>query len=137
MLTTTVGLPWPLSADSRTTSEPTSHRHVETDSIWYSPSCTDTPSYVFLAEKYADKLVKVDSSTKLQYGNISVSVAYPVEAKCEKNINNESVVLDVEVSGKRILLTGDAEKEVEEKIFDDFVRLFHPVIDDLTVLPAL
>ena len=91
------------------------------DSIWYSPSCTDTPSYVFLAEKYADKLVKVDSSTKLQYGNISVSVAYPVEAKCEKNINNESVILDVEVNGKRFLLTGDAEKEVEEEISGDIV----------------
>jgi len=98
------------------------------DSIWYSPSCTDTFSYKFLLEEYAEKLVKVDSSTKLRYGYISMSVIYPVEAKCEGNINNESVVLDVEVNGKRILLTGDAEKEVEEEIFDD--------IGDIDILKA-
>ncbi len=89
------------------------------DSIWYSPSCTDTSSYKFMLEEYAEKLVKVDTLTKLKYGKILMSVIYPVEAKCEENINNESVVLDVEVGGKRILLTGDAEKEVEEKISDD------------------
>jgi len=91
------------------------------NSIWYSPSCADTPAYVFLIEKYADKLVKVDSSTKLQYEDIFASVVYPVEAKCEKNINNESVILDVEVMDKRFLLTGDAEKEVEKEISDDIV----------------
>ena len=98
------------------------------NSIWYSPSCADTSSYGYMLEEYAEKLVKVDSSTKLRYGDIAMSVIYPVEAKCEKNINNESVVLDVEVSGKRILLTGDAEKEVEEKIFDD--------IGDVDILKA-
>lgn len=89
------------------------------DSIWYSPSCVDTLSYKFMLQEYPEKLVKVDVSTMLQYGDISISVRYPVEAKCEENINNESIVLDVEVKGKRILLTGDAEKEVEEEIFDD------------------
>ena len=91
------------------------------NSIWYSPSCTDTTAYVFLIEKYADKLLKVDSSTKLQYEDILVSVVYPVEAKCKENINNESVILYVEVKEKRLLLTGDAEKEVEKKISDDIV----------------
>lgn len=88
------------------------------DSIWYSPSCADTSSYKFMLEEYPEKLVKVDSSTKLKYGDISMSVIYPVEAKCEENINNESIVLDVDVNGKKILLTGDAEKDVEEQIFD-------------------
>lgn len=98
------------------------------DSIWYSPSCVSTPSYQFLLKEYAGNLVKVDSSTKLQYGDISMSVIYPVETKCEENINNESIVLDVEVNGKRILLMGDAEKEVEERIFDD--------IGDIDILKA-
>ncbi len=87
-----------------------------------------TPSYQFLLKEYAENLVKVDSSTKLQYGDMSMSVIYPVEAKCEENINNESIVLDVEVNGKKILLMGDAEKEVEERIFDD--------IGDIDILKA-
>lgn len=98
------------------------------DSIWYSPSCTDTLAYKFMLKKYSEKLVKVDASTKLRYGDMSTSVVYPVETKCEGNINNESVILDVEVSGKGILLTGDAEKEVEEKIFED--------IGDVDILKA-
>lgn len=98
------------------------------DSLWYSPSCTNNPSYKFLLEKYAQKLVKVDTSTKLEYENISMSVIYPVEGKCEKNINNESVILDVKVGQKRILLTGDAEKEVEEKIYEN--------IGDIDILKA-
>jgi len=98
------------------------------DSLWYSPSCTNNPSYKFLLEKYAQKLVKVDTSTKLEYEDISMSVIYPVEGKCEKNINNESVILDVKVGQKRILLTGDAEKEVEEKIYEN--------IGDIDILKA-
>jgi len=98
------------------------------NSIWYSPSCTDNPSYRFLLEKYPEKLVKVDASTKLEYEDISMSVIYPVEQRCEENINNESVILDVKVKGKRVLLTGDAEKEVEERISDN--------IGDIDILKA-
>lgn len=97
--------------------------NYDVNSIWYSPSCTDTPAYKFLTEEYADRLVKVDFSTRLKYGDIAVSVVYPVEAKCEKNINNESVILNVEVGDKRFLLTGDAEKEVEEEISEDIVDI--------------
>lgn len=100
----------------------------DVDSIWYSPSCTDTLPYKFLLEEYAAKLVKVDASTKLQYGGIAMSVMYPVETRCEENINNESVILGVEVNGKGILLTGDAEKEVEEEILKD--------IEDVDILKA-
>lgn len=98
------------------------------NSIWYSPSCTDNPSYRFLLEKYTQKLAKIDTSTKLKYEDITISVMYPVEAKCEENINNESVILDVKVGQKRILLTGDAEKEVEERISGD--------IGDIDILKA-
>src|SRR5690606_37134011 len=56
----------------------------------------------------------------LDYGNIHMSVLYPIKQEYMQDINDESVVLDIQFGDKSILLLGDAEKEVEERILESF-----------------
>lgn len=88
--------------------------------ILYSPSCNKSEAYDFMIKNYTDILKEVDNTTKLDYGNIHISVLYPIKQECMQNINDESIVLDIQFRDKLILLMGDAEKEVEERILESF-----------------
>jgi beta-lactamase superfamily II metal-dependent hydrolase len=84
--------------------------HYNVQVVLYSPSCSESSAYRYMVENYANILKEVDSTTKLDYGDIKISVLYPLKQECKENVNNESVVLDVQIAGQSILLMGDAEK---------------------------
>jgi competence protein ComEC len=68
----------------------------------------------------------VRQGDKFKYGEIEGEIIYPILNKDfskrvqDKNINNESIVTLLNIRGKRILLMGDAEHEVEYKLLKDF-----------------
>lgn len=75
-------------------------------------------SYHYLLEQYEDIIVEVVDGDNFQYADIIGTVLYPPENQRiqDRNINNESVIILVEVFDYRILLMGDAEIEVEKKL---------------------
>jgi competence protein ComEC len=76
--------------------------------------------YRYLLENYEELLVEVVDGDTFEYADISGTVIYPPKGERiqDRNINNESVVLMVEIKGKRILLMGDAEHEVEVELLE-------------------
>jgi competence protein ComEC len=82
--------------------------------------------YKDLLEDYGDLIVEVALGDKFKYGDIEGEIIYPILNKYsnkyiqDKNINNESVVTLLNIKGKRILLTGDAEREEEYKLLQQF-----------------
>jgi competence protein ComEC len=77
-------------------------------------------AYEYLLSNYEDSLFEVVEGDTFSYGDIQGTVLFPFKDKVgqNKNINNESVVLLVEVKDYRILLMGDAEEELELKLLD-------------------
>jgi competence protein ComEC len=82
--------------------------------------------YKDLLEDYGDLIVEVAQGDSFKYGDIEGEIIYPILNKHpskyvqDKNINNESVVTLLNIKGKRILLTGDAEREEEYKLLQQF-----------------
>jgi competence protein ComEC len=85
--------------------------------------------YEDLLEEYKDIVIEVAQGDRFKYGDIEGEIIYPILRKKEKNnlqdkdqdknINNESVVTLLDIKGKRILLMGDAEHEVEYKLLKE------------------
>ncbi len=75
-------------------------------------------AYNRFLEEYESILVEVKDGDSFRYKNIFGTVIYPSVAKRdqERNINNESVVMLIEILDYRVLLMGDAEKEVEKEL---------------------
>jgi competence protein ComEC len=100
------------------------------DEVWINMVLYDNSDYQFLLDRYGEKLRIVSLGDSLRYRDLNINVLYPFDRKTSSeeilgnqdgNINNESVVLDLRVEkgcGEvgSILLMGDAEKEVEEKL---------------------
>lgn len=91
-------------------------------------------AYRYLLEQYSDILTDVVEGDTVEYGDILLKVLYPFEEERgqDKNLNNESVVLLGEINSYRILLMGDAEKEVERRLIEhwdlesiDFLKVGH------------
>jgi competence protein ComEC len=82
--------------------------------------------YEDLLKGYGDVILEVRQGDKFKYGEIEGEIIYPILNKDfskrvqDKNINNESIVTLLNIRGKRILLMGDAEHEVEYKLLKDF-----------------
>lgn len=76
--------------------------------------------YKYLEENYSNILKNIKAGDNFRYKDIYVSILYPFENRVvqEKNLNNESVVIFLYIGGYKILLMGDAEEEVEEKLLD-------------------
>ena len=77
-------------------------------------------AYEYMLTNYGNILFDVVEGDTFHYRDINGLILYPFneERTQEKNINNESVVLLMEVKDYRILLMGDAEKEVEQRLID-------------------
>lgn len=75
-------------------------------------------AYHYLLENYEDIIMEVADGDTFQYGDILGTVIYPPQGERvqARNINNESIVILVEILGHKILLTGDAEHEVEARL---------------------
>ncbi|KUK77783.1 MAG: comEC [candidate division WS6 bacterium 34_10] len=81
--------------------------------------------YEDLLEDYGELIAEVTLGDKFKYGDIEGEIIYPILNKHsdkyiqDKNINNESVVVLLNIKGKRTLLMGDAEREEEYKLLQE------------------
>jgi competence protein ComEC len=81
--------------------------------------------YEDLLDNYDEIILEVREGDKFKYGEIEGVIIYPILNKDfskrvqDKNINNESIVTLLNIRGKRILLMGDAEHEVEYKLLKE------------------
>jgi len=82
--------------------------------------------YEDLLEGYEDLVMEVAQGDRFKYGDIEGEIIYPILNKDsgkrvqDGNINNESIVTLLDIKGKKILLMGDAEHEVEYKLLKEF-----------------
>ncbi len=74
----------------------------------------------FLEQLEGMRVFVADDETDFQLGSVSLDVLYPFEPASEEmeNVNNASPVIVAEWADWRILLTGDAEVEVEEAVLE-------------------
>lgn len=81
--------------------------------------------YEDLLEEYEDVIIEVAQGDRFKYGDIEGEIIYPILNKDsgkrvqDGNINNESIVTLLDIKGKKILLMGDAEHEVEYKLLKE------------------
>lgn len=100
------------------------------EEVLYYPISYDNVSYSYLQEEYSNKLKEVKAGDYVQYQNIFLSIISPLKSSQSKevNINNESIVLYIVIDGYKVLLMGDAEVEIEEKLLD------YPFIQGIDIL---
>jgi competence protein ComEC len=85
----------------------------------------DNKVYKDLLSGYKDIIFEVKEGDKFKYKDIEGEIIYPILNKGSnsrmqnKNINNESIVTLLDIKGKRLLLMGDAEQEVENKLLKE------------------
>ena len=81
----------------------------------------ENKGYDYLLTNYDSIISSVAEGDMFEYVDIKGKVLYPFKDKLEQeeNINNESVVLLIEIKDYRILLMGDAEVEVENKLLNN------------------
>ena len=74
--------------------------------------------YQYLLSNYRDILEDGKAGLSIDYKDLHLTQVFPLseKEKQDENINNESVILFSEIKGYKVLLMGDAEVEVEEKI---------------------
>ena len=79
-------------------------------------------AYEYLLTNYQEKIVEVEQGDVFEYKNIYGEILYPFVGRTyqEKNINNESVVILLDVYNYRTLLMGDAEQEIENKLVEKY-----------------
>jgi competence protein ComEC len=91
--------------------------------ILYYPVCFENENYKYFFQKYENKR-EVGRGDTISLGYVRVNMLWPILNKEESkngcvrpydgNINNDSIVIEFEYLGKRFLLMGDAEQEVEK-----------------------
>jgi len=80
-----------------------------------SPNCGD------LCQEFKSyNYIEVSQGMKFEYRDIDIDILWPRVGVLDDNLNNDSVVLLLEYINKRILLMGDAEKEVEVILSDNY-----------------
>lgn len=100
-------------------------KKYKVEEVWYFPVDTEYVGYQYLLEEYGTLLKEVKGGDHLRYGEIYGAILYPFEDSPHSmgNINNTSVVTFFQIDGYKILLTGDAEAEVEKILLDyDFLK---------------
>jgi competence protein ComEC len=92
-----------------------------------SPNCGD------LCQEFKSyNYIEVSEGMNLDYQNIKMNILWPRVGALDDNLNNDSIVFLLKYLNKRILLMGDAEKEVEEIILEDYGQY----ITDIDILKA-
>lgn len=98
--------------------------------IWIYPSVYDSSLYDYLLENYNGKIRYVYAGEYFEFEEISFQIIWPVEGYSDSNVNNESIVIYLNLENEKILLMGDAEKEIE----DILVKKYD--LSDIDVLKA-
>lgn len=87
--------------------------------VWVNSTDYDLEQYRYF-NSLDLKFVEVKEGDVLKYRDLEIEVLYPFyEEMSFSNINNESIVLELSVFDNKILLMGDAEKEVEELLVEN------------------
>ena len=101
--------------------------HYEVGLFLLSVNCTDLCSE-FREYNHID----VSMGDVLEYDDIHIDILWPRVGELDKNLNNDSVVMLVEWLGRRVLLMGDVEVEVEELLLENS----RSYIADIDILKA-
>ncbi len=88
--------------------------------VWYFPVEYEYSGYEYLLKEYETLLQEVKAGDYIRYGDLYGIVLFPFEGDPQRvrNVNNASVVMFFEIDEYKILLMGDAEMEVEEKLLN-------------------
>lgn len=81
----------------------------------------DTKTYLKMMEAIDTSgatVIKTDSGDEYTLGSMTLTVLSPVEGKKYNNKNNYSVVMRLDFGETSIMLTGDAEEQVEEQLLE-------------------
>lgn len=102
----------------------------QVEKILYNPVEYENKGYNYILENYSDILVEVNAGDYFKYMNIYGVVLYPFEEDKiqDSNLNNESVAILLYINDYKILLMGDSEIEVEEKL------LKYSIIENIDLL---
>jgi competence protein ComEC len=76
--------------------------------------------------------IEVSRGMKIDYEDIQMDILWPEVGELDDNLNNDSIVLLLNYLNKRILLMGDAEKEVEQIL----LKNYREDLTDIDVLKA-
>ena len=96
--------------------------NYEVGEILYYPVCYENNSYRSLIQNNLN-IKEVYAGDSISLDSLSINIVWPkvvknIKGECIKswnnNINNDSLVIEFKYLGKRYLLMGDTEKEVEE-----------------------
>lgn len=95
-------------------------KKYEVEEVLYADVEYGNLGYEYLEENYSQILKNVKAGDNFRYKDIYFSILHPFEKRKyqEENLNNESVVLFLYIQGYKLLLMGDAEQEVEEKLLE-------------------
>ncbi len=97
-------------------------KKYKVNKILYNPVEYPNKGYQHLASSYSDILAPVGAGDNVRIGEVIGIIIYPLREnpvlEVNQNINNESVVILLYIKDKKILLMGDAEREVEEEIYN-------------------
>ncbi|MFA6492744.1 MAG: ComEC/Rec2 family competence protein [Patescibacteria group bacterium] len=99
-------------------------KRYKVDEVWetgveYPSGSYSTWQNEILDKKISDKIVKVGDEKS--FGDVKIKILYPlspIENKNLDNLNNASIVNRLEYKEFSVLFTGDAEKEIQQKILD-------------------
>lgn len=104
-------------------------RHFGTRDFWYSKSSDwgsllDLIRYAKRSNSRVSRHQAIDSSKQLpSFGNVEMAVLWPPKDYVDRdNENNNSIVLALTLGKRTFVLTGDAEKEVWDRIADKIPR---------------
>lgn len=100
--------------------------NYEVEQILYYPVCYENENYEYFLQRYSN-IKKVGKGDTISLGYIDIDILWPILHSTQEgcvesfngNINNDSLVLEFEYIGKKFLLMGDIESEVEEVLIRD------------------
>lgn len=93
--------------------------NYDVGSIYISKECFKSADLSYLETNYGSLIKDVSELQELVYEDISLNKIYPVKDECNSNVNNDSLVYELKLPQKKILLMGDAEVEVEEYLIEN------------------
>ncbi len=99
-------------------------KRYKVDEVWetgveYSSSTYDSWKAEIKKQNIADKLVVAGDEKK--FGEVKIEILYPLSSLKNRtidNLNNASIVNRLDFNNFSVLFTGDAEKEVQQKLLD-------------------
>jgi len=105
-------------------------KRYQVDNVIYTGANYNDASYRYFQELISQKAPQItlaQSNISLDLGdNCSLNILFPfadISGQDFKNINNSSIVSELGCGGNKILLTGDAEKEVEKELLENYPDL--------------